>query len=127
MPGLSATTIKQINSQSYTSVLDKSLTLEIEINTFFELIESEFVMVDQLLKGDFPAEFKFLYDKETLKENDCFKSDLELNKKYYVEWKGIECYTSHFSVNCLVEAVFIYNVEEIFPSPRVKIPFLCTQ
>ena len=121
MPGLSATTMKQINSQSYTSVLDKSLALEIEINTFFELIESE------LLKGDFPAEFKFLYDKETLKENDCFKSDLELNKKYYVEWKGIECYTSHFSVNCLVEAVFIYNVEEIFLSPRVKIPFLCTQ
>ena len=67
-------------------------------------------MVDQLLQGDFPAELKFLCDKQTLSDNDCFKSDLELNKKYYVERKNIDCYTSQSAINCLVDAVFIFNI-----------------
>ena len=91
MQGLSVSAMKQITLAPYISVLDKSLALEQELDKFYELFESEFVMVDQLLQGDFPAELKFLYDKQTLSDNGCFKSDLELNKKYYVEWKNMEC------------------------------------
>ena len=93
MIGLSVTAMKLTNQAPYISVLDKSLALENELNKFYELVESEFVMVDQLLQGDFPAELKFLYDKQTLSDNGCFKSDLELNKKHYVEWKNMERYT----------------------------------
>ena len=61
MIGLSVTAMKLTNQAPYISVLDKSLALENELNKFYELVESEFVMVDQLLQGDFPAELKFLY------------------------------------------------------------------
>ena len=47
-------------------------------------------------------------------DNDCFKTDSELTKKYYVEWTNINCYTSPAAINCLVEAVFIFNIEEIY-------------
>ena len=114
MVGLSVTAMKQINQAPYISVLDKSLALENELTKFYELVASEFVMVDQLFQGDFPPEIKFLYDKQTLSDNDCFKSDLELNKKHYVKWKNIDCYTSQSSINCLVDAIFIFNIEEIY-------------
>lgn len=114
MIGLSVNNMKQINQPAYLGVLEKSLALENELTKFYDLVESEFVMVDQLLQGDFPAGLKFLYDKPTLVDNDCFKTDLELTKKFYVEWTNINCYTSPDAINCLVEAVFIFNIEEIY-------------
>ena len=65
MQGLSVTAMKQTIMAPYLNVLDKSLVLEQELNKFYELLESEFIMVDQLLQGEFPAELKFLYNKQT--------------------------------------------------------------
>ena len=59
------------------NVVDKSLALEQELDKFYELLESKIIMVDQLLQNNCHAELKFLYDKQTLSNNGCFKSDLE--------------------------------------------------
>ena len=60
MQGLSVTAMKQTTMAPHLNVVDKSLALEQELDKFYELLESEFIVVqDQLLQGEYPAELKF--------------------------------------------------------------------